>query len=230
VSHELKTPLSSIRLLVDTLLDQEPADPRQTREYLQLVARENERLSRLIDNFLTFSRIERGKQRFAAEPVEPADVAGRAIAALHDRLTDPACRFTLQAQPELPPIVGDCDSLVTVLVNLLDNALKCSGPQKQIALRVYSSANHVVFAVEDNGIGLSARDKRRVFDRFYQVDQRLTRTTGGCGLGLCIVKSIVAAHGGSVQVESQPGKGSTFIVTLPSQKPAERIEEPCTTS
>ena len=233
VSHELKTPLSSIRLLVDTLLDQPRSDPQQTREYLQLVARENERLGRLIDNFLTFSRIERGKQQFAAVPVEPAEVARRASEALHERLHEPNCQFEVRVEPELPPVAGDIDALVMVIVNLLDNALKYSGPQKRIALGVSSQANHVCFAVEDNGLGLSARHKRRVFDRFYQVDQQLTRAAGGCGLGLSIVRSIVAAHGGSISVESELGKGSTFLVALPAIQatpPSRRLKDSCTTS
>jgi signal transduction histidine kinase len=233
VSHELKTPLSSIRLLVDTLLDQQRSDPQQTREYLQLVARENERLSRLIDNFLTFSRIERGKQRFATAPVEPAEIARRAGEALHERLHEPNCQFEVRVEPELSPVAGDIDALVMALVNLLDNALKYSGPQKRIALGASSRANQVCFAVEDNGLGLSARHKRRVFDRFYQVNQQLTRAAGGCGLGLSIVRSIVMAHGGSVAVESELGKGSTFLVTLPAipaTQPNRHSKSSCTTS
>jgi signal transduction histidine kinase len=216
VSHELKTPLSSMRLLVDTLLERQPPDPRQTREYLQLVARENERLSRLIDNFLTFSRLERGKQRFAAEPVDPAEVARQAAEALRERLHEPNCQFELQIEPDLPIVTGDFDALVTVLVNLLDNALKYSGDQKRIVLRATAKESQVAWSVEDNGVGLSPRHKRRVFDRFYQVNERLTRIAGGCGLGLSIARRIVIAHGGSIAVESEAGKGSAFLVTLPA--------------
>jgi signal transduction histidine kinase len=230
VSHELKTPLSAIRLLVDTLLDQEHSEPRQTREYLELIAQENQRLSRLIDNFLTFSRLERGKQRFAAEPVDPAEVARRAIEPLHDRLDPPACDFEAQIEPNLPPIRGDIDALVMALINLLDNALKYTGPEKRIALHLFSSSDEVCFAVSDNGVGLSPRQQRRVFDRFYQVDQRLARAAGGCGLGLSIVKSIVAAHGGNVEVQSEVGKGSTFTVKLPALKLTQRREGSCTAS
>ena len=230
VSHELKTPLSAMRLLVDTLLDDERSDPQQTREYLQLIAQENQRLSRLIDNFLTFSRIERGKRRFAAEPVEPVEVARRAIESLHDRLSGPNCDFEVQTEPNLPPVNGDFDALVMVVINLLDNALKYTGAEKRIVLRAFSCGDRVRFSVADNGAGLSSRQKRRVFDRFYQVDQRLARAAGGCGLGLSIVRSIVAAHGGSVQIESEIGKGSTFTVSLPALRSAERREGSCTAS
>jgi signal transduction histidine kinase len=230
VSHELKTPLSAMRLLVDTLLDQEHSDPSQTREYLQLVAQENLRLSRLIDNFLTFSRLERGKQRFAAEPVDPAEVAHRVIDSLRDRLYAPACDFEALIEPNLPPIKGDIDALVMALINLLDNAIKYTDPEKRIVLRVSGSTNEICFSVSDNGIGLSPRQKRRVFDRFYQVDRRLARAAGGCGLGLSIVKSIVVAHGGNVEVLSEVGRGSTFTVKLPALNLAQRREGSCTAS
>ena len=133
-------------------------------------------------------------------------------------------------EPGLPAVAADTDALVTVLVNLLDNACKYSGPAKLIALRAFARDNCVCFAVEDNGIGLSARHQRRVFDRFYQVDQQLTRSAGGCGLGLSIVRGIVSAHGGLTAVESELGKGSTFLVTLPAIQSANYVEAPCTTS
>jgi signal transduction histidine kinase len=215
VSHELKTPLAAIRLLVDTLLDQERPDPQQAREYLQLVARENERLTRLIDNFLTFSRMERGRQQFTLATVEPGEVARRAIESMQERLHDPNCRFESRIEPELPAIVGDVDALVTVLVNLLDNALKYTRNEKQITLSVYVQDGCVCFAVADDGIGMSLRNQRRVFDRFFQVDQKLSRPAGGCGLGLSIVRTIMAAHNGTIDVKSELAKGSTFTVRIP---------------
>lgn len=216
VSHELKTPLAAIRLLVDTLSDEAHPDPQRTREYLQLIARENERLTRLVDNFLTFSRMERGQAQFARATVDPAEVARRAIDAMAERLHDPSCVFESRIEPELPTVTGDDDGLVTVLLNLLDNAWKYTGPQKRIALAVYSRDAQVCFAVEDDGVGLSARHRRRVFERFFQVDRQLTRTAGGCGLGLSIVRNIVAAHGGTIDVDSELGRGSTFTVRIPA--------------
>jgi signal transduction histidine kinase len=106
--------------------------------------------------------------------------------------------------------------MVTVLLNLLDNAYKYSGEAKQILFTAEARNGSVVLAVKDNGIGLSARDTNRVFKRFYQVNEHLSRSSGGCGLGLSIVQFVVNAHGGTVRVESQPGHGSTFIVTIPN--------------
>ena len=215
VSHELKTPLSSVRLLVDTLLDEERPDPRKVREYLQLIAKENSRLSRLIDNFLAFSRMERNKQAFELRVVDPAEVIGGAAEAVRERFDVPGCRFEVETARELPRIVADADALVTVVLNLLDNAYKYSGVEKRIVLRAYSEGDSVCFEVEDNGIGLSSRETKRVFKRFYQVDRRLSRAAGGVGLGLSIVEFIVKAHGGSVRVNSRPGHGSRFTVVIP---------------
>jgi signal transduction histidine kinase len=215
VSHELKTPLSSMRVLVDTLLDGRQQGAEQAREYLQLVARENERLSRLIDNFLSFSRMERDKRAFELGPVQPALVASAAAEAVRARFESQGCRFEVELAPELPAILGDRDALVTVLLNLLDNAFKYSENERHIVLRAYAADGEVRFDVQDNGVGLSRRAIRKVFEPFYQVDRSLSRKAGGCGLGLSIVRFIVDAHGGSVDVKSQPGKGSTFTVRLP---------------
>ena len=215
VTHELKTPLSSMRLLVDTLLNSQPLHEQTAREYLQLIAQENLRLSRLIDNFLTFSRMERNKYAFEFKEVPSATIVEGAITAMHEKFGAPGCHFKTEVASDLPCVVADADAMVTALVNLLDNAYKYSGEEKQITLSAGTRNGSVVFAVKDNGIGLAPRDTKRIFKRFYQVDQRLSRSGGGCGLGLSIVKFIVTAHRGTVRVESQPGRGSTFIISLP---------------
>jgi len=216
VTHELKTPLSSMRLLVDTLLQSRPLHEETARQYLQLIAAENIRLSRLIDNFLTFSRIERNKITFDVVKVPAGAIAERAAAAVRERFAADGCQFAMQTAPGLPQVLADADAMVTVLLNLLDNAWKYSGDEKQIILSAGAENGNVVFAVKDNGIGLSPRETKRIFKRFYQVDQRLARTGGGCGLGLSIVQFILTAHHGAIRVESEPGRGSTFIVTLPA--------------
>ena len=228
VTHELKTPLSSIRMLVDTLLDGHyRGDERKTREYLELISRENERLSRLIDHFLTFSRMERDKRSFDFERTTPGRIVEEAAGAIRERLE--ATGFTLEVEvaDRLPDLVADADAMVTVLLNLLENAMKYSGDARWIALRVFEREGGVRFEVEDHGIGMSARTARRVFDRFYQADRSLARRVGGCGLGLAIVKFVVEAHAGRVGVESRAGRGSRFSATLPAagSAAAERLLE-----
>jgi signal transduction histidine kinase len=216
VTHELKTPLASMRVLVDTLLEGNYRDQSQVTEYLQLVSRENERLSRLIDNFLTFSRMERNKQAFQMRPVSPVSIARAAAEAVKTKLGRGHCCFETEIPDQLPEIRADHDALVTVLVNLLDNAYKYSGDEKRIKLSVTADKAAVRFAVTDNGLGIPRRALQKIFERFYQVDRSLSRRAEGCGLGLSIAKFIVDAHQGTITVESKPGQGSTFTVAIPT--------------
>jgi signal transduction histidine kinase len=230
VSHELKTPLASIRLLVDTLLEGDAASHGvagvngQGREYLQMISRENSRLTRLIDNFLTFSRMDRGKHRFEFESVDAQEIVSQAVAAVSDRFDEVENGLVVEVSrpaggPDLR-VRGDVDALVTAVVNLLDNALKYSGEHKRVRVSAQRAGDNVTIAVEDNGVGLSPRAAKRVFERFYQVDQRLARTQGGCGLGLSIVRFIVEAHGGMATVTSQVGEGCRFVIALPAEERA----------
>lgn len=214
VTHELKTPLASMRVLVDTLLEGHYRDQQQVTDYLQLISKENGRLSRLIDNFLTFSRMERNKQAFQMHRTSPALIAWTAAEAVKTKFDKPFCYFETAIPEVLPDVMADEDAMVTVLVNLLDNAYKYSREDKQIALRVTSENQSVHFTVSDNGMGIPRRAVKRIFKRFYQVDRTLSRRAEGCGLGLSIAKFIVDAHAGTLRVESRSGEGSTFTVTL----------------
>ena len=214
VSHELKTPLSSMQLLVDTLLDDPVFDPRKTREYLELIARENSRLSLLIANFLAFSRIERNRYTFEFAPARVDEIVQAAIEAAGERFREPGCELVVEIEPDLPEIRADLGALVTALLNLLDNAYKYTPGTKRIKLRAFAASGGVCFEVSDNGIGIAAREIKKIFLKFYQADGRLARTGGGCGLGLSIVRFLIEAHGGSVRVASEPGKGSTFTVAV----------------
>ena len=214
VTHELKTPLASMRVLVDTLLEGNYNDQKQATEYLQLISKENVRLSRLIDNFLTFSRMERNKQAFDIVKTDPAEIAKNAADAVKTKFNHGSCKFTVSIDENLPSVSADKDAMVTVLVNLLDNAYKYSYDNKQIELRVFARDAGVCFSVKDNGIGMTRRQARKVFSRFYQVDSSLSRRSEGTGLGLSIVKFIVDAHKGTIGVASKIGKGSVFTVKL----------------
>ncbi len=216
VSHELKTPLASMRVLVDTLLEGNYKDQQQVQEYLELTSKENERLSRLIDNFLTFSRMERNKQAFEVVQTNPAVIARGAAEAVKTKFANRRCKFEVNISEDLPYVMADRDAMVTVLVNLLDNAYKYSYDDKKIMLRVYSQDDSVCFSVSDNGTGMSNRAVKKIFNRFYQVDRSLSRRAEGCGLGLSIAKFIADAHKGSISVDSKPGEGSTFTICLNS--------------
>jgi signal transduction histidine kinase len=225
VTHELKTPLASMRVLVDTLLDGHWRDPQLATEYLQLISRENERLSRLIDNFLTFSRMERNKQAFRMQSANPGVIARTAVEAVKTKFARGKCDFAADIAGDLPNVRADPDAMVTVLVNLLDNAYKYTYDEKRIRLDVSAGGGSVRFVVSDNGIGIPRRALGRIFRRFYQVDRSLSRRTEGCGLGLSIAQFIVEAHDGSIRVDSKLGRGSTFTVTLPVENQPSRIKD-----
>ena len=216
VSHEMRTPLASMRVLVDGLLADDALDARKTREYLGLLASENARLTRVIEHFLAFSRLERGRQHFTFAAAPPSSIVDGAVDAVRDRVP-PGCDLLIELESDLPPVIADPEALTTALVNLLDNALKYTPADKRIRVQVSRDGGHsVLFAVGDNGIGIPSREHRRIFRRFYRVDQRLTRETGGVGLGLSIVELIVRAHGGSIGVTSEAGRGSTFTMRVPA--------------
>jgi signal transduction histidine kinase len=216
VSHELKTPLASMRVLVDTLLEGSYRNQQQVTEYLELVSKENERLTGLIENFLTFSRMERNKQAFAMARTSPAAIASDAAEAVKTKFSKGNCRFEINIPDDLPDVRADRDAMVTVLVNFLDNAYKYSYDEKKIELSVFSEDGSVCFRVSDNGAGMSRRSVKKIFRRFYQVDRSLARSAEGCGLGLSIAKFIVDAHKGMISVESKSGEGSIFTVRLSS--------------
>lgn len=215
ITHELKTPLSSMRVLVDTLLEGRSENKQQETEYLQLISKENARLSRLIDNFLTFSRMERNKQAFEIVKTNPAEIAKAAAEAVQTKFNGEDCNFTVTIDDDLPTIMADKDAMVTVLVNLLDNAYKYSYDNKRIKLKVYAEGEMVCFSVKDNGQGMTRRQTKKIFDRFYQADSSLSRRAEGTGLGLSIVKFIVDAHKGQIEIDSKPDKGSEFVVKVP---------------
>lgn len=247
VSHELKTPLASVRLLVDTLLEstesydasqersgsdqdhpvigsQKDLPPINVREYLKLISQENARLTRLIDRFLTFSRIQRGKERFDRQVIEVNDVIQTAVDRFKEHYVVDAENITIDGEGNAR-VHADRDALILAVVNLLENAWKYGGEQKQIGVSIEQLNGTVKIAVSDKGIGLSSYDKNRIFDKFYQVDQRVARTEEGCGLGLSIVSSIMKAHGGTIDVRSKLKEGSTFTLTLAVVDKEARFEE-----
>jgi len=216
VSHELKTPLASMRVLVDTLLEAPTSDPAQVREYLQLIERENTRLSRLIDNFLAFARLESRSPAWHFEDLPAGEIARRLQSALPPPRADQCPRVRLEAAPDLPRIRAHPDALVSALLNLADNACKFSGEAPEVVIRASATNGHVRFDVEDHGPGIPRPLLKKVFRRYYQVEPGAGGSKGGCGLGLNIVQRIVEAHQGRVEVRSVVGQGSTFSVVLPA--------------
>ena len=221
VSHELRTPLTSIRMFIETLALGRVKDPAQTQEVLELLQRETERLSAMIERVLDWARLESGRQRYRKERLTPRQIIDASLDAFRAQRLDSQVELRCEAPEPLPVVEGDREALAGALLNLLHNAYKYSGAEKRIELRAGTRNGGVDIEVEDHGVGIAKRDRKRVFDRFYRVDNLLTRQTEGSGLGLSISRRIIEAHGGRLTVRSELGKGSTFTIHLPAAKGAE---------
>lgn len=215
VAHELRTPLASMRAMVDLMLDEETAlGDEQKNEYLHLIAGENARLSRLVEDVLTLSRAERG-QGFVMANTSPATIYQRTINALGQRIKNQQCELTPSGFTDAPDIRADEDAMVIVLTNLIDNAIKFSDTSKKIEVDCQTTPVHTSITVTDHGIGMTQSETKRVHRKYYQSHRGLDEHRGGCGLGLSLVHTIVKAHGGDVAMESELGVGTTVTVTLP---------------
>ncbi|MDP9327820.1 MAG: HAMP domain-containing histidine kinase [Actinomycetota bacterium] len=211
-SHELRTPLTSVLGYVRTLQRPEFGDDPATRhEFLQAAEGQGNRLFRLIRNLLSSARLERGGLAHGAVPLDIAQLAEDARASFPLE----SARIDLTIAPDLPPLVTDPDRITEVLTNLVDNALKYSPDGGRVELGARPQGQMVQFWVRDDGIGIDDGEVEHIFERFYQVDQTATRRFGGVGLGLYLVNELVRDLGGTVDVQSAPGGGSTFTVSLP---------------
>ena len=217
VSHELKTPIASIRGFVETLLDGAADDPVDNRRFLTIIARQADRLESIIEDLLALSRIEQseGAGNLPLERTSLAAVIAAAIADCTPRAEDRSIQIESSCDPALEAEVNAA-LLEQAVINLVDNAIKYSDPGRTI--RIWSDRDGdkgILISVRDQGCGIDAEHLPRLFERFYRVDKARSRKHGGTGLGLSIVKHIVQAHGGSVSVESTPGEGSSFTIRLP---------------
>lgn len=215
VSHELRTPLTSIRMFVETLQMDRARDPAQVKECLELLASETERLSAMIERMLNWARMEAGRRVYTLDPVRVPVIIDKAVQAFRaQRLAGPAVDLVVALQPGMPEIPADADALAEALLNLLTNAFKYGGEGKRIILRAHVEGEEAVFEVEDQGEGISPRDRKRIFDKFYRAEQLLSRNTEGIGLGLSIVRHVVEGHRGRIECNSETGKGTTFQIRL----------------
>jgi signal transduction histidine kinase len=214
VSHELKTPLTSIRMFAE-ILQKQSIDPQIHAECVDTIVNESERLTRLLNNVLDFSKAERGQKQYRMEPTRLADVVAAAVRTMHYPLAAQGFNLRVDIDEAVPQIRGDRDALEQAVLNLLTNAMKYSGQSRDIELRLFPQNGHALIAVADHGIGIAANDVSRIFDRFYRARVAENQSIAGTGLGLSLVEHIVKGHGGRVDVESQPGAGSTFSIRLP---------------
>jgi two-component system phosphate regulon sensor histidine kinase PhoR len=219
VSHELKTPLSLIRMFGELLATGRTKGPEQEREYAEIITRESERLSRLIDNVLDFARIERGRVAYEFKLGDLAEVLSRGLDVYKWRLDREGMKLSVEMEHDLPPVRIDENALTLVLLNLVDNAVKYASEGKELRVSVKRQGDRVNLVVADRGPGIPQDERERVFERFYRSRNVRGRPVRGSGIGLSLVKHIAEAHGGGVELDSRLGEGSTFTVWLPVAPP-----------
>ncbi len=214
VSHELRSPLTNISGAVELILDLgADMDEETEREMLGVIGEESARLARLVQGVLDVSRIEARRLELKRQKVDLPPLLQRAVVNLKGG--DSHHRFILPSEDSLPPVWGDEDRIAQILFNLLDNAVKYSPQGGEIAVVAQAEGKEMVISISDQGVGISGREQRRLFEKFHRIDGSDSRENYGYGLGLYITKGLVEAHGGRIWLESTPGKGSTFSFTLP---------------
>jgi two-component system phosphate regulon sensor histidine kinase PhoR len=214
VSHELRTPLSVIKGYIETLRDG-VEDPQQRQRFMEIVDRHASQLANLVEDLLQLSRLEHGQGIPHRTSVNVALLLQRVAEFLAPVVNERGHHLRLELPPSPVDVSGNVDYLERAVGNLLDNAVKYTPEGGDICIRLGSTERDAIIEVIDSGVGIAAADIPRIFERFYRVDRSRSREMGGTGLGLSIVKHIATAHGGSVEVESTPGKGSTFRLRLP---------------
>lgn len=213
ISHELRTPVGALAVLAETLIGE--TDASTIDRMANRMVEEAHRVSRTIDDLLELSRIELGEEPIR-DTVPATDVIAGAVERGEEFARQREIDVVALGIPEGLSVIGDRRQLVSALGNIVENAVKYSEPGSNVQVRVRRTGEFAEFMVADNGIGIPARDHDRIFERFYRVDRARSRDTGGTGLGLSIVRHVADNHGGSVEVSSQEGEGSTFVLRIPS--------------
>lgn len=220
VSHELRTPLALIRLYAETLELGRISTAGKHQEYYEIIRKESERLTSLINNILDFSRIEAGKKEYSFRETDVADLVRSTLESYRFEIEQNGFQFEQKIDNNLPPMRVDREAIARSLLNLVNNAVKYSAGRKYLGVHLYRRDGNVNLEVVDHGIGIPAKEQLKIFEKFYRVGDPLVHNTKGSGLGLSLVRHIVQAHGGQVAVESEPGHGSKFIIILPVQNSA----------
>lgn len=215
VSHELRTPLALIRLYAETLELGRITTQEKKNEYYSIIRKESERLSALINNILDFSRIEAGRKEYDFRETDIAELVRNTLDSYRYQIEQQGFALEEQIEPSIPAVKVDREAIARALVNLVNNALKYSDSEKFLGIRLYRDQSVLKLEVSDRGIGIERHEQTRIFEKFYRTCDPLVHNTKGSGLGLSLVRHITQAHGGDVEVESTPGRGSKFTVWLP---------------
>jgi signal transduction histidine kinase len=215
VSHELRTPLALIRLYAETLELGRLSSKDKYQEYFRIIREESERLTALINNILDFSRIDAGRKEYEFQETNLGELVHSTLDSYRFQIQQNGFAFEENISPDIPSVKIDREAIARSLLNLVNNALKYSKDQKHIAVKLYRANGSVKLEVQDRGIGIPLNEQEKIFEKFYRCGDPLVHNVKGSGLGLSLVRHIVRAHGGDVEVESAPEKGSKFTIALP---------------
>ena len=213
ISHELRTPVASLKLLAETLKEGAIADPNVASDFLSRIAVEADKLGQMVEELGELSRIESGEAPLHKHPLNITEVMNGVADRLRPQIERAELLITVEAAPDLPILNADAGRIEQVLMNLIHNAIKFTPPGGQITMGARPKDKGIEVSVRDTGVGIAYDDLPRIFERFYKADK--ARSAGGTGLGLAIAKHIVKAHGGDIRAESEPGQGAGFFFTLP---------------
>jgi signal transduction histidine kinase len=215
VSHELRTPLALIRLYAETLELGRITTQEKKEDYYRIIRKESERLTALINNILDFSRIEAGRKEYDFRETDIAELVRNTLDSYRYQIEQQGFALEESIDSGIPAVRIDREAIARALVNLVNNALKYSANEKFLGVKLYRANDRLKLEVVDRGIGITRREQSKIFEKFYRTGDPLVHNTKGSGLGLSLVRHITRAHGGEVEVESTPGKGSKFILSLP---------------
>lgn len=219
VSHELRTPLALIRLYAETLELGRINTQEKKHQYYRIIRKESERLTALINNILDFSRIEAGRKEYEFRETDIAELVRNTLDSYRYQVEQQGFALEENIEGNLPTVYVDREAIARALVNLVNNALKYSDQEKFLGVKLYKDQSSVKLEVVDHGIGIDRRDQGKIFEKFYRAGDPLVHNTKGSGLGLSLVQHITQAHGGDIEVESIPGHGSKFTLSLPLAAP-----------
>jgi signal transduction histidine kinase len=215
VSHELRTPLTSIQMCAETLALGRVPDPEKQREYLETIARESNRLARLVDQVLAFSKIEQGRSEYRLRSTALAPIIEAAARTVEPSLSQQGFRLRRNYDDAAPAVRADADALQQAVLNMLTNAMKYSNGSREIELRLRQSGSEAIIEVLDQGVGVPVEYRERIFEKFFRAPMPAGAAVPGVGLGLTLTAHVAAAHGGRVEVRGNEPRGSVFSLILP---------------
>ena len=223
VSHELKTPLSLIRMFNEMLMSGRVRSEASRQEYRKIIQSESERMTRLIANLLDFTSLDRTRRNRHFEMTDVGKLVEKELEAYRHQIQKDGFQLCAEIEPDLPSTFADANALTMAFFNLLDNSVKYSGDSREIFVRVRRANGHIDLSVTDRGIGIPEKEQAKIFEKFFRGSHDAVRQTRGSGIGLALTRSVAEMHGGEVSVESSPGNGSTFTIRIPVRTSAEGI-------